>query len=416
MGDGQYIVAASNLSVLVVTINYRLNAFGFLGSQDLRMRATDGSTGNYGIQDQRLALNWVKAHIGAFGGMSSKVTIFGESAGGNSVINHLTQVDSFPLYSKAIIESGTYTGGVELDAAEAAYTALETKTRCTDLQCLLKLHATDVEKAATSIRNWGPVVDGVSLTKLPVQLIVKGQHNTKVPVLLGSNRDEMAAAFVGQPLLYPAGMREWRLDKLLAGAGVNASEISEMKYVYDPARYTYPNDLGKYSRWWWTWMRAATDQTPGLGPCGVRTVARALSQSDTPSVFAYLFAHPTQGNSIVHGTGPGSVLVPHASEIPYVFDDPGLLLAGPEAQLGADIATYWINFARKGDPNSQELPQWPRYQVHSDTVLEFQTHPEGGIAPRSGVRKLACDYWEQHPPTPPESVKQNSLRSTLLVI
>merc|ERR1712232_946686 len=109
MGDGQYIVAASNLSVLVVTINYRLNAFGFLGSQDLRMRATDGSTGNYGIQDQRLALNWVKAHIGAFGGMSSKVTIFGESAGGNSVINHLTQVDSFPLYSKAIIESGTYT-------------------------------------------------------------------------------------------------------------------------------------------------------------------------------------------------------------------------------------------------------------------------------------------------------------------
>ena len=74
--------------------------------------ATERSTGNYGIQDQRLALKWIQQHIGAFGGDSADVTIFGESAGGNSVINHLTQPESYktrpPLYTKAIIESGAY--------------------------------------------------------------------------------------------------------------------------------------------------------------------------------------------------------------------------------------------------------------------------------------------------------------------
>ena len=87
----QDLVRSSNLTVVVVTLNYRLNVFGFLGGADLQANTTDGSAGNFGIADQRAAMAWVKAHIAAFGGNGDDVTIFGESAGGNSVINHLAQ-------------------------------------------------------------------------------------------------------------------------------------------------------------------------------------------------------------------------------------------------------------------------------------------------------------------------------------
>ena len=103
---GEALVAASNGTVVVITINYRLNVFGFLGSKELKTRSPDGTTGNYGIEDQRLAMSWARQHIAAFGGDPDQITIFGESAGGNSVINHLAQPASFPLYQRAIVESG----------------------------------------------------------------------------------------------------------------------------------------------------------------------------------------------------------------------------------------------------------------------------------------------------------------------
>ena len=89
--------------VVAVSVNYRLNIFGFLGSENLRQRSPDGGTGNYGIQDQRAALQWVQENIHAFGGDKDKVTIFGESAGAGSVTNHLVQRKSFPFFRAAIM-------------------------------------------------------------------------------------------------------------------------------------------------------------------------------------------------------------------------------------------------------------------------------------------------------------------------
>ena len=90
---------------MVVTINYRLNVFGFLAGSEVKARTNGGGAGNFGIQDQRAAIAWTKKNIGAFGGDGDDITIFGESAGGNSVINHLAQPASFGLYKKAIVES-----------------------------------------------------------------------------------------------------------------------------------------------------------------------------------------------------------------------------------------------------------------------------------------------------------------------
>merc|ERR1712217_77198 len=121
MGTGTGLVNTAQLGVVVVTVNYRLNVFGFLGTAELDTRTTDGSVGNFGIQDQRFAMKWVGAHISSFGGDPKDVTIFGESAGGSSVINHLAQTASFPFYQKAIIESGTYQGAVLRKEAEASF-------------------------------------------------------------------------------------------------------------------------------------------------------------------------------------------------------------------------------------------------------------------------------------------------------
>ena len=92
--------------VVVVTLNYRLNVFGFLGSKDLIAADPSGTTGNYGIQDQRLALSWVRENIASFGGDPASITIFGESAGAGSVSSHLSMPSSTPFYDAAVMESG----------------------------------------------------------------------------------------------------------------------------------------------------------------------------------------------------------------------------------------------------------------------------------------------------------------------
>ena len=139
-------------------------AWGEVGSltarADARTAAThsDNSTGNYGIEDQRLALRWVQAHIKAFGGNPHAVTIFGESAGGNSVVSHLVEPRSFPppsgaqqprLYERAIVQSGTYPAAETLAEAEATYSAVLNGTGCKDVTCLLGKDALAVAAVTT---------------------------------------------------------------------------------------------------------------------------------------------------------------------------------------------------------------------------------------------------------------------------
>ena len=153
-------VARSNHSVICVTVNYRLNIFGFLGSKELQETSSDGSTGNFGIQDQRMAMAWTKEHIGAFGGDGNDITIFGESAGGNSVMNHLAHKNSFPFYTKAIVESGAYsTGAGSMKDAQSKYDKLLDDLGCKNLKCLLGKKAKDVEAKGSG--GWGPTVESV---------------------------------------------------------------------------------------------------------------------------------------------------------------------------------------------------------------------------------------------------------------
>ena len=214
------LVLSSSLRVVVVTFNYRLNIFGFMGSSELSSRTSGGGSGNYGIQDQRAAMAWVKANIGAFGGNGNDITIFGESAGGNSVINHLAQPASFGLYTKAIIESGAYDLGAEpMASAQASYAKLLTAAKCSDLDCLVAKTPLEVGTAnGQAGAGGGPVVDGVSLTDTPVGLIEKKTYNNKVPVIIGSNRDE--AAFFTLLEQTPQNMTDTDFDAAMIAGGM----------------------------------------------------------------------------------------------------------------------------------------------------------------------------------------------------
>mmetsp|Transcript_12470 Transcript_12470/g.31923 ORF Transcript_12470/g.31923 Transcript_12470/m.31923 type:complete len:531 (-) Transcript_12470:394-1986(-) len=295
--------------VIVVTANYRLGLFGFLASKELQEQSTDGSTGNYGIQDQRLAMQWIKQHISAFGGDGDAVTIFGSSAGGNAVINHLAAPASQGLFRAAIIQSGAYSNGsIPLATATESYDGLLERVRCGDVECLRGVPAeTLVEMDDDDDLDalvWEPVVDGVAVVKAPVELIDEGDYNTEVPVIIGSTRDEFAAYLLSEELAPTAKdlcnwlgfLRDIVYDEFVKSLAPNWSDEDrkELDNLYkESSGYPYPADLGpKCINKWWQTARIGTDTVPGLGPCSVAWLAKMLARHGT-KVNAYMFGQPT---------------------------------------------------------------------------------------------------------------------------
>eukprot|EP00931_Biecheleriopsis_adriatica_P062917 TRINITY_DN38018_c0_g1_i1.p1 TRINITY_DN38018_c0_g1~~TRINITY_DN38018_c0_g1_i1.p1 ORF type:complete len:555 (-),score=82.83 TRINITY_DN38018_c0_g1_i1:50-1687(-) len=398
------LVLRSNLSVVVVTLNYRLSIFGFLAANPLDSRSPDRGTGNYGIDDQRLALRWVRDHISAFGGDGNHVTIFGESAGGHSILNHLTQSQSFGLYDKAIIESGDYFGSRELSTAKKDFESVLNSTRCENLDCLIQVSPEKLVEVAIGIEQWGPVIDGVSLQHSPRDLLALGKFN-RVPVIIGSNRDEAAlwTAEEGGAGFVAPNLTEEQFDALLARYPyLSPSGAAHLKKLYDSSSYEYPEELGKFSRWWWAVMRIDTDggSPPGdsLGHCSVRRAARALASGGAPSVFVYMFALPSieplrdvNEGTILPGTGSG-VLVPHASEVPFAFAMTDRLnVSDAETKVAWAMAGLWISFAKSGEPSDPSVPRWPRFNESNDAVLQLA----GDMSVRQHLRKSACDFWDE---------------------
>jgi para-nitrobenzyl esterase len=137
---------------VVISINYRLNVFGFMGAEELRLE--DGSTGNLGIQDQRLAFEWVRNNVEAFGGDKDRVMIFGESAGAGSMTMHLSMKESFGLYDKVVLESGAFSEWTAqpLSDAQDVFAQVLEGTACATVQCLKGLNAEDLFAAGADLQ------------------------------------------------------------------------------------------------------------------------------------------------------------------------------------------------------------------------------------------------------------------------
>ena len=210
--DGETDVALMK-DVILVAVNYRLNAFGFLAGDLLKAESGDGSVGNYGFQDQRAALRFVSQEIAAFGGNPARVTIFGESAGGASVSNHLVSPRSRGLFAGAIIESGSFSPWTAqpYNISKLRLAGMASNLGCTGapdvLACMRAVNATTLLNSQGGLiqgqLEWGPSIDGVEVVDDPRILAASGAV-APVPVMLGFNHDEGSLVRARSPCPLPS--------------------------------------------------------------------------------------------------------------------------------------------------------------------------------------------------------------------
>ena len=363
---------AQKSKTVLVSLNYRLGPLGFLAHSAIK----PGSA-NFGILDQQAALRWVKQNIAAFGGDPNNVTIFGESAGGMSVGAHLASPASKGLFHRAAIQSGGVGETLDtLTAAQAQGTKLVQKLGCdaaqNTLDCIRGKKADDVIKALPlkagfffgTGASWGPLVDGVVLPKQPMTLVKDGKWN-KVPLLLGTNKDEGTLfIFLGQLAA---------MTKVQYSAWVTSffgAQATKVLAEYPVTGYAKPSDA----------MSALLADL--AFHCTARRAARNIAAAGQP-VYRYHFT-VTPSGSLLAFLGAF-----HSAEIPFIFDT-SLKVSTAEAALTQQMMGFWTRFAAKGDPNEAGKSTWPSYDKAKDQHLELGLKLTTG----SGLRKKKCDFWD----------------------
>lgn len=375
--------------VVLVTINYRLGPFGYLAHPALSADDPNGVSGNYGLLDQVAALIWVKENIAVFGGDPDNVTIFGESAGAQSVTEIMATPFSEGLFHKAILQSGasTYnTNGLEtaidgrMSMHEAGLDFFEgLAPEAASAADLRAIPATDIIAHIANKTHLGdyalPTVDGFVLPRLIGDAIASGSvHN--VPILAGYNGDEATLFYdsIGRPTIlvpdFPAPL-EARLAYLEEIYGREDAEQLIALYGLDNPE---------------TVQTAETDMLgDDLFGVHMRFLAAKNVDQGAPS-YLYHFTRVPPSKSQTIGAF-------HAAEIFFVFGShtPLSPLSEADKTLTTAMGQYWTNFAKSGDPNGAELPEWPSYARETDLWMTF--NPSIHVKPN--VRKAKLDILER---------------------
>ncbi len=360
--DGTRLVEAGD--VVVVTINYRLGALGFLELGEVGDERYAGS-GNCGVLDQVAALRWVRDNVSLFGGDPAQVTVFGESAGGMSVGTLLGLPAAQGLFARAILQSGAAAHVAERDRAERvtrdvlAELGLTTDdaARLVDIPVddLLAAQGRVVDRAGPNLA-FTPVVDGVTLPRPPLDAVRDGAA-AAVEVLVGTTRDEMRLFGLLDPRLSKADDAQVE-HRAVSVFGPSATKAIE---VYRRSR---PGESAAE-----VWIAALTDQVFRI-PAIRLAEAHSMHQ---PGTYMYLFSWATP---ILDGR-LGSC---HGLDVPFTFDNldkPGAgLFTGGGAdtrQLAERMSRAWLAFAREGAPGAASLPSWPAYEIGQRSTMLLDT-------------------------------------------
>ncbi len=392
-GSGSQFLYQSNglveKGVVLITVNYRLGALGYMAHPTLSEE--DGVSGNYGLQDQIAALAWVKNNARAFGGDPENVTVFGESAGAQSVSEIMASPLADGLYHKVILQSGSSSyNAIHLKDSRATSVrpaeeigAEFISSFAPDSQTAEALRAIPVELiiAAQSAnpafdRYWLPNVDGRVLPRA-IGAAIRDGETPALPMLAGYNADEASLYFndVQSPTVLASpitGTLPERHQKLVDVFGDNLAKALIALYSMD-------SDA--------TWDAGAQamlgDEMFGVH---MRFISVANADRKAPT-WLYQFTRVPPSPKQTLGAY-------HSSELTFVFDShpPALKLPLSDRQLTDYMLTYWSNFARTGDPNSASVPKWPAYSSSADEWLELDATPVAAV----GLRAQKLDVLEEN--------------------
>lgn len=370
--------------VIIVTINYRLGIFGFFAHPSLYK---NGQTlVNYGIRDQQFALEWVQNNIESFGGNPDNVTIFGESAGGRSVMAHMASPLSKGLFHKGILESGT-SGVVNpittLETAEERGASLAALFGCSE-KIAACLRALTPEQLLATERSYdtGLAIDNVVIPDQLADVFGSGEFN-HVPVINGANRDEYTwfVAFAGEL----AGAQPITAEQYPIRLAALFGEESVQKVLehYPLENYDSPSAA----------LAAAQ------GDSGMICSVRKFNQLVEPfgDVYAYEFADRTSPPAYEPVSFPYGAA--HTQEIQYLFplyhgaSGPSTPLNKAQEKLSDEMVAYWTTFAANGNPNSDGLPNWPSYTPDEEDYMVLDI-PEPSVS-NEFADAHNCTFWQE---------------------
>ncbi len=347
--------------VIVVTANYRLGALGFLAHPQLANESPHNSSGNYGLLDQQAAMQWVQRNIGAFGGDPSRVTIFGQSAGGESVLIHLVSPESRGLYQQAIVESGPFwANGPTIDnvhskadaeqfgvayAQSLGYSGPDAIAQMRRLSPQALINATPWPSSSwelTHTLHFEPTIDGWVLPD-SVDALFGLHRENPVPLMIGTNADDGTTLSANANMTVPEYVTLIRdyfgkdADAVLAQYPANSTQEVQLSLARIMTDYDFA-DAAKFA---------------------------AGSMSDlhrNTYLYRYSYILPGQPDGAFHG-----------SETFLLFGLAGAVKADPV--VAGNIVDLWTRFAKTGDPNGGMNVTWPKYTREQGQYLDINVTP-----------------------------------------
>eukprot|EP00931_Biecheleriopsis_adriatica_P030579 TRINITY_DN18019_c0_g2_i1.p1 TRINITY_DN18019_c0_g2~~TRINITY_DN18019_c0_g2_i1.p1 ORF type:complete len:596 (-),score=109.94 TRINITY_DN18019_c0_g2_i1:132-1919(-) len=396
---------AAEEGIVVVSAQYRL---GFLGFADLpELREESGTAGNYGIQDQRLALQWVQRNIKAFGGDPTRVTIMGESSGASSALYHTILPKSQGLFSRTIVQSGydgTHHEGApseELDS-QTMGSSFAKALGCSSVECLRNASVDKILDAQETVLShldyvntlmaFAPTADGYEIPLGSTLLAEMQRQPPKVPLLIGTNLNETSVFFCG----------ELKDDLTESGAIDYVRQIakarSNLDFTDDALRAVmrfYPVGPGGFDNWRAAVLGLSTD---AYFTCAARTVARSMPAD--AEIYRYVL-----GRSISTARAADKAAkclgVPHTMDVFYVFGPTvmkplgrkkSILFDAGDTVLADAMSKAWANFIRGEVPSLKGLgiESWPRWNNSQEPSVWLDSSADV----RSSYQAEACDALE----------------------
>ncbi|XP_066292855.1 cholinesterase 1-like [Branchiostoma lanceolatum] len=391
-GAGYYggILAATE-GVIVVTVNYRLGVLGFLYT------GTDDAPGNMGLTDQLLALQWVQENMPSFGGDSSKVTIYGESAGGTSVGLHLLSPESRNVFSRAILQSGTVllpsmvnTVSDATDKVMAFSEGLGCPTNQGTLALLTCLRSQDAQQFVTQT-VFVPVTDNDFLPANQADALDDGMFK-RADIMIGANSNEgvlilSISGFNVESLSYVDRELFTQVIDVVIEEKLNELALEAIEFQYTD--WLHPDADTRY--------RDILDAASGdyMFVCPAVATARAHARFGT-NVYMYEFGYrPTNSRY------PDWIQASHGDEIQFVFGlatVPAYGYSSEDAEVSRKMMRHWANFAKTGDPNdgSHNEAVWNPFTETDRAYMLFDGRDQGTM---NGWKTTECAMWDVYVPS-----------------